>query len=99
MSARAGRKNGRKLQRIVLTSGLSPFRGPVAPQTHEDRIAFREAEAIEVNDTPFDAPGRSVLLTQRGVSQKRTSGCNHCKPQAQAARAARRRRSWVPLGH
>src|SRR5262249_30582101 len=45
MSARAGRKKVRKLQRIVVRSGLSPFRGPVAPQAHEDRIAFREAKA------------------------------------------------------
>jgi hypothetical protein len=46
MSAGKGRKKVRNLRRIVQMSGLSPFRGRVAPQTHGDRISCREAKAI-----------------------------------------------------
>src|SRR5262249_37910772 len=51
MSAGVGRKKVRILRRIVQMSGLSPFRGPMAPQTHGARIACREAKAIAKNNT------------------------------------------------
>jgi hypothetical protein len=46
VSASAGRKKVRKQQGIVLMSGLSPSRGPVASQTHKGRIVSREEKAI-----------------------------------------------------